>query len=66
MDKKSLSKQNFATEVVEELKKVTWPTREETIRLTATVFIISLIVAFYVGIIDIFLAKVLELLTKAK
>jgi len=57
---------NFFSDVREELKKVTWPTKKETIRLTATVFIISLIVALYVGIIDVFLAKVLELLTKAK
>ena len=35
-----------------ELKKVTWPTREETIRYTATVVIISAVVALYLGGLD--------------
>ncbi len=56
----------FFGDVADELKKVTWPTKEDTIKLTATVFIISLIVALYVGIIDVLLAKVLETLTKLK
>jgi preprotein translocase subunit SecE len=61
-------KQNvaFAGEIVEELKKVTWPTRAEAIRLTTAVIIISLIVGVYVGIIDVALAKVLEFLTTAR
>lgn len=54
----------FFSEVRDELKKVTWPTRADTIKLTATVFIISLIVAVYVGIIDVLLAKILEFLTQ--
>jgi preprotein translocase subunit SecE len=57
---------NFFADIREELKKVTWPTKQEIIKLTATVFIISLIVAVYIDIIDVLLAKVLELLTKAK
>jgi len=56
--------QNFATEVIEELKRVTWPTKKETVRLTLIVLLISLIIGFYVGIIDILLAKGLEILTK--
>jgi preprotein translocase subunit SecE len=58
------AKKNFFVEVFEELKKVNWPTREQTIRLTLVVFIISLIVGAYVGIIDVLLAKVLEIITK--
>jgi len=52
--------------LVGELKKVTWPSRQETIRLTVVVLLISLIIGAYVGIIDILLAKVLETLTKTK
>lgn len=52
--------------LVGELKKVTWPSRQETIRLTVIVLLISLIIGAYVGIIDILLAKVLEFLTKTK
>ena len=55
---------NFATDVINELKKVTWPTRSETIRLTTIVIVVSLIIGLYVGIIDILLAKGLEIITK--
>lgn len=55
---------NFATGIVEELKKVSWPSRQETIRLTAVVIIISLIIGVYVGIIDVLLTKGLEIVTK--
>lgn len=61
--KPNISK-NFATEVIEELKRVTWPTKQETTRLTLIVIFISLIIGLYVGIIDVLLAKALELLTK--
>jgi preprotein translocase subunit SecE len=50
--------------VISELKKVTWPSRRETINLTLIVVAISLIVGFYIGIIDILLTKLLELFTK--
>lgn len=52
--------------LIGELKKVTWPSRQETFRLTVIVLLISLIIGAYVGIIDILLAKVLETLTKTK
>lgn len=55
---------NFGGEVVDELKKVSWPTRKQTIRLTAVVLGASLIIGLYVGIIDILLAKGLEFITK--
>jgi len=55
---------NFVTDVIDELKKVTWPTKVETIRLTIIVIIVSLIIGLYVGIIDILLAKGLEVITK--
>lgn len=68
MDKKPpiSIRQNFASELITELKRVTWPTRKETIRLTAIVIVISLIIGVYIGIIDILLAKGLEIVTKAK
>jgi preprotein translocase subunit SecE len=66
MDKKTIASQNFAQSVVDELKKVTWPTKKETIRLTTIVIGISLIIALYIGIIDVLLAKGLELVTKMR
>ena len=35
-----------------ELKKVTWPTRQETIRYTMTVVLISAAVALFLGGLD--------------
>lgn len=35
-----------------ELKKVTWPTREEAVRYTATVIVISTTVAMFLGGLD--------------
>ena len=57
-------KANFVTDVIVELKKVSWPTKAETVRLTTIVIIVSLIIGLYVGIIDILLAKGLEIITK--
>jgi len=54
----------FLKEVQEELKKVVWPTREEVIRLTFVVIIISLIVGLFLGGIDILLTKITQILIK--
>lgn len=54
----------FLMGIKEELKKVAFPTKQQTTKLTLTVLIISLIVGVYLGTIDIFLAKLLALLTK--
>jgi len=42
----------FFHEVVAELKKVTWPTREETIKLTVVVIAISVLVGLFIGGLD--------------
>ena len=54
----------FLQEARIELKKVTWPTRNEVIKLSFVVISISLIIAFYIGLLDIVFAKLLEFLTK--
>lgn len=43
-----------------ELKKVVWPKRDEVIKLTLIVFIISGIIAGYTGILDYSFTKLLE------
>lgn len=55
---------NFLIEVREELSKVVWPTRNEVIRLTAVVIIVSVIVGLFLGGIDFLLTKVLEVTVK--
>lgn len=62
---KSVSQNStFITGIIDELKKVTWPTKNETLRLTIIVVLISLIIGVYIGIIDVLFAKILEVLTK--
>jgi preprotein translocase SecE subunit len=43
---------NFFTEAISELKTVQWPTREETIKLTTYVVIISVVVGIMIFGID--------------
>lgn len=50
----------FLQETLDELKKVTWPTQQEVIRLTTVVIIISLIVGLFIGGLDLILTKILE------
>ncbi len=51
----------FFKEAQQELKKVNWPTRKETVRLTAFVIVLSLAVAAFLGALDIIFLKILEL-----
>ena len=52
----------FTKQAVDELKKVTWPTRDEVIRLTVAVIAISVVVGLFLGGIDFALTKTLETL----
>ena len=40
-------------EVVSELRRVTWPTRQETMRLTIMVLAVSAAVGVFLGIVDL-------------
>lgn len=52
----------FLKEVRDELKKVVWPTRDEIIRLTGVVIIVSLGVGIFLGGTDFVLTKLVELI----
>ncbi len=60
----SIAPIQFFQEVVAELKKVTWPTREETIKLTVIVITISVIVGGFIGGLDALLVQATTLLFK--
>ena len=47
----------FLTDVRVELKKVTWPSRQDTISSTGVVLVVVFIISFYLGIIDILLSR---------
>ena len=51
---------NFLSDVKAELKKVTWPSRKETISTAWVVVVIILLISFYMGICDLFLTKILK------
>jgi preprotein translocase subunit SecE len=50
----------FITEAKIELKKVTWPTRKELLTTTAVVLILVLLVAFFLGVVDLGLVKIIR------
>ncbi|MCL4199869.1 preprotein translocase subunit SecE [Patescibacteria group bacterium] len=54
----------FFSEVATELRKVTWPTRQETIKLTLAVIIISVTVGLFVGGLDILFVNITTMLFK--
>jgi preprotein translocase subunit SecE len=53
--------QQFFREVRVELKKVTWPTRKETIASTSVVLITVFLVAFYLGVVDLGLSRLIKI-----
>jgi preprotein translocase subunit SecE len=50
----------FVGEVLAEFRKVTWPTRAELVNSTAVVLVVTLVLAFFLGGVDIVLARVAE------
>ncbi len=46
----------FLKEVLAELRKVTWPTKDELVGSTIVTIVVSLIVAIFIGIVDRILA----------
>lgn len=50
----------YFRESFEELKKVTWPTRKETLQKTLTVIIFSVGVALFLGALDILFSFLLQ------
>jgi preprotein translocase subunit SecE len=54
----------YIQQVVQELKKVTWPTKEQTIEKTVLVIVVSGIVALYIGGLDLILQAIMKSLIK--
>ncbi len=52
----------FFREVRVELKKVTWPSRKETIASTSVVLVTVFLVGFYLGIVDLGLSRLIKML----
>jgi len=50
----------FLREVKIELKKVTWPTRKQTIGSTVVVIVLVLIISLFLGVVDIGLSSLMR------
>ena len=57
---------NYLKASIEEMKKVTWPTKKETYSYTMLVIFISLGVALFLGLLDLIFTKGLEFLITNK
>lgn len=55
---------SFFKEVREELLKVTWPSREQTIRYTILVVLVAVAVGLFLGGLDYVLTAITALLLK--
>ena len=56
--------QVFLREVNAERKKVTWPSRKETLGSTGVVIVVVFIIAIFLGFVDIGLSKVVSRLIR--
>jgi preprotein translocase subunit SecE len=52
----------FLKEVNSELKKVSWPTRKETMNSTMVVIVLMFFVAVFLGIVDVVLSRLIGLI----
>lgn len=52
----------FLREVRVELKKVTWPSRKQTIGATAVVLILIIIISFFLGAVDVGLRQLVRMI----
>ena len=50
----------FFQEVLLEFKRVTWPSRQELINSTTVVIVVTVVLAFFLGAVDIGLTKIVE------
>ncbi|NCG34985.1 MAG: preprotein translocase subunit SecE [Dehalococcoidales bacterium] len=63
ISKKGFAPISFFTEVIGELKKVTWPSRQEATRLTIMVLSLSIIIVIFLGLFDMLFARFFSILS---
>ncbi len=51
---------NYLKETKAEMQNVKWPTRKQTINFTIAVIVVSLVVAYYIGLLDFVFKTSLE------
>ena len=56
--------QQFFREVAAEFRRVTWPSRAEVARSTVVVLVVVVVLALYLGAVDVGLSKVVGVILK--
>jgi preprotein translocase subunit SecE len=56
----SLLRPRWATEIISELRKVTWPSRQEVLHLTTVVVVVALLIGAVLGAADLVFGWVVE------
>jgi preprotein translocase subunit SecE len=56
---------NFFKDVMKEMEKVTWPSREELMESTKIVIIVTLLIAVFTWIVDYAVSQVLTAILKS-
>lgn len=51
---------NFFTDIVKEMEKVTWPTREELMESTKIVIVVTLVISLFAWVVDSALSEALK------
>lgn len=52
----------FLREVVQELKRVTWPSRRQTLATTGVVLVLVILVSIFLGVVDFTLSRLIRLI----
>ena len=56
------SRFRFFGETVSELRKVVWPTRQETTYLTTIVIVVTLVIAFIMWVVDVGFSELMNVI----
>jgi preprotein translocase subunit SecE len=54
----------YFSEVIGEVKKVSWPTTKRTAEMTTLVIVISVLLAFYTGSLDFIFSQLMKFFIK--
>jgi len=65
LSRKGFAPISFLSEVIGELRKVTWPSRQETTRLTIMVLTLSIIIGLFLGLFDMFFSRFFAILSNS-
>ena len=52
----------FVSQVKTEMKKVSWPTRQELVNATVVVLISTILLALFIGVCDLVLSRLINFL----